>query len=119
MLTLHNFAHFHILTFKSTNLREYILFYNYFVANFVAFFIIIMPKGSREGIKFRVRNKAKKKPCFKGKRLSDMRKAGEVLKENVTSQSGSIQTNTPDQVANNGDLSTVKSTSERKLENAT
>ena len=78
-----------------------------------------MPKGSKEGTKFRVKNKAKKKPRFKGKRFSDMLKDGDVLKENNGSQSGSIQTDTPDQVLNTEDLLTEKSTSARKLENAT
>ena len=78
-----------------------------------------MPKGSKERTKFRVRNKAKKKPRFKGKRLSDMRKDGDVVKENNGSQSGSIPTNNPDQVVNNEDITTDKSASARKLENFT
>ena len=74
-----------------------------------------MPKGSKEGTKFRVKNKAKKKTSFsKGKRFSDMLKDGDVLKENNGSQSGSIQTDTPDQVLNTEDLLTEKSTSAKK-----
>ena len=76
-----------------------------------------MPKNSKEGTKFCVRNKAKKKPRFKGKRLSDMRKDGDVVKENNSSQSGSVPTNNPDQVVNNEDITTDKSASARKLEN--
>ena len=78
-----------------------------------------MPKGSKERTKFRVRNKAKKKPRFKGKRLSNMHKDGDVVKENNSSQSGSVLTNNPDQVVNNKDITTNKSASARKLENVT
>lgn len=74
-----------------------------------------MPKGSKEGTKLRVRNKSRKKICFKGKRFSDLRKDG----ENNGSQSASQQNaNTQDRVINNEDLVTIKSTSARKLENA-
>ena len=74
-----------------------------------------MPKGSKEGTKLRVRNKSRKKNCFKGKRFSDLRKDG----ENNGSQSASQQNaNAQDQVINNEDFVTIKSTSARKLENA-
>ena len=74
-----------------------------------------MPKGSKEGTKLRVRNKSRKKNCFKGNRFSDLRKDG----KNNGSQSASQQNaNTQDRVINNEDLVTIKSTSARKLENA-
>ena len=48
-----------------------------------------------------------------------MRKDGDVVKENNSSQSGSVPTNDPDQVVNNEDITTDKSASARKLENVT
>ena len=48
-----------------------------------------------------------------------MRKDGDVVKENNSSQSGSVLTNDPDQAVNNEDITTDKSASARKLENVT
>jgi hypothetical protein len=45
------------------------------------FWFVIIPKGSKEGTKFRVKNKSKKKTRFKGKRFSDVCEDGDVLKE--------------------------------------
>jgi hypothetical protein len=45
------------------------------------FWFVIIPKGSKEGTKFRVKNKSKKKNRFKGKRFSDVCEDGDVLKE--------------------------------------
>ncbi|CAB3979912.1 Hypothetical predicted protein [Paramuricea clavata] len=74
-----------------------------------------MPKGSKEGTKLRVRNKSTKKNLFKGKRFADLRKDGENIGSQSASQQNAI---TQDRVINNEDLVTVKSTSARKLENA-
>ncbi|CAB4031997.1 Hypothetical predicted protein [Paramuricea clavata] len=74
-----------------------------------------MPKGSKEGTKLRVRNKSTKKNLFKGKRFADLRKDGENNGSQSASQQNAI---TQDRVINNEDLVTVKSTSARKLENA-
>ena len=72
-------------------------------------------RGSEEGTNYRVRNKPKKKTRFKGKRLADTRNDG----ENNGSQSTSFESaNSPDLVVNREELSTVKSTSARKLESA-
>ena len=76
-----------------------------------------MPKGSKEGTKFRVKHKAKKKLRFKGKLAADMRKDGDALKGNCGSQSTCLEnSNNPDQAVDNEDISILKSTSARKLE---
>ena len=63
-----------------------------------------------------------KKPFKKAVLLYDFnvkisfRDTGDVVKENNSSQSGSVPTNNPDQVVNNEDKITDKPASARKLE---
>lgn len=87
-----------------------------------------MPKGLREGLKSRVKNKSRKKPCFKGKRSSEICKDAHVENENRVPIRGSItesvDSSLPNpseshQVMENEDMlkeTEIKSTSARKLE---